>query len=296
MVNGVTQQPVDGLSLVSTFEDRSAPAPRRTQYFNVYGNRAIYHDGWMASAFRGRAPWDVRKPLTSSTLTDTWQLYDLDKDFSQSRDVAAEQPAKLAEMQALFWHEAGRNQVLPLIDNAQTAGLPQLLTQRQRVVLFAGSRGIPEMQSPAVMMRSHTVTANLELPRKSKGGVVVAYGGVAGGWALHVDDSRRPVYAYNYADIKTYRIVGDRPLSTDAARIEVSLDYDKPMSGGAATAVMKVNGREAGRIRIEKTVPYLFSIHETLDVGIDLGGSVTTGYAPESDFDGSIRDVVIEVR
>ncbi|MBU6379604.1 MAG: sulfatase-like hydrolase/transferase, partial [Gammaproteobacteria bacterium] len=296
VVNGVAQQPIDGLSLLPTFDDAKVPSPRRTQYFNVYGNRAIYHDGWMASAFRGRAPWDVRKPITSSTLQDRWELYDLGSDFSQSRDLAAEQPAKLAELQALFWHEAGRNQVLPLIDNAQTAGLPQLMSARKRYTLYAGSRGIPEMQGPPVMVRSHTLTANIDLPRKTKGGVIVAYGGVAGGWALHVDDRRRPVYSYNFADADIFRVVGDRPLPAGASTIELSLDYDKPMTGGPATAVLKVDGRETGRIRIARTVPFLFSIHETLDVGIDLGGPVTADYPAETPFDGAIRDVSIDIR
>ena len=296
MINGVAQQPIDGLSLLSTFADANAPSPRRTQYFNVYGNRSIYHDGWMASAFRGRAPWDVRKPITSSVLEDRWELYDLSKDFSQSRDLAKDQPAKLAELQALFWHEAGRNQVLPLIDNAQTAGLPVLLGGRKRVTLYAGSRGIPEMQSPPVIARSHTLTAQIDLPRKTRGGAVIAYGGIAGGWALHVDADRRPVYSYNFVDAQTFRLVGDKPLPVGPSKITVDLDYDKPMSGEPATAVMKVNGREAGRMRIERTVPFLFSIHETLDVGIDLGGPVTDGYPAETEFDGRISDVVIDLR
>jgi len=295
-VNGVTQQPIDGLSLLSTFDDAKAPSPRRTQYFNVYGNRAIYHDGWMASAFRGRVPWDVRTPISRSVLEDRWELYDLSNDFSQSRDLATEQPAKLAELQALFWHEAGRNQVLPLINNAQTAGLPVLLRGRKRVTLYAGSRGIPEMQSPSVVIRSYTLTARIGLPKKTRGGVVVAYGGVAGGWALHVDTQRRPVYSYNFVDAQTLPMVGDQPLPVGESKITLDLDYDKPMSGGPATAIMKVNGRETGRMRIERTVPFLFSIHETLDVGIDLGGPVTDGYASETEFDGQVRDVVIDVR
>ena len=296
MINGVAQQPIDGLSLLATFADAKAPSPRRTQYFNVYGNRSIYHDGWMASAFRGRAPWDVRKPITSSVLEDRWELYDLSKDFSQSRDLAKDQPAKLAELQALFWHEAGRNQVLPLIDNAQTAGLPVLLGGRKRVTLYAGSRGIPEMQSPPVIVRSHTLTAQIDLPRKTRGGAVIAYGGIAGGWALHVDADRRPVYSYNFVDAQTFRLVGDKPLPVGPSKITVDLDYDKPMSGEPATAVMKVDGREAGRMRVERTVPFLFSIHETLDVGIDLGGPVTDGYPAETEFDGRISDVVIDLR
>ena len=295
-VNGVAQQPLDGTSLLATFDDAKLPSPRRTQYFNVYGNRSIYHDGWLASAFRGRAPWDVRKPLTSSPLEDRWELYDLDKDFSQSKDLAKEKPAKLAEMQALFWHEAGRNQVLPLIDNAQTAGLPVILGGRKRVTLYGGSVGIPETQAPPVVVRSHDITADIDLPVKSSGGVVVAYGGVAGGWSVHVDAKRHPVYTYNYVDREYFRIVGTKSLPAGRSKIAVKVDYDKPMSGGPATAVMTVDGREAGRVRIERTVPFLFSVHETIDLGTDLGGAVTPAYAPGSEFDGEVREVSIEIR
>lgn len=295
-VDGVAQQPIDGLSLLPTFDDARSPAPRRTQYFNVYGNRAIYHDGWMASAFRGRAPWNVRQPVTTSTLEDRWELYHLDEDFSQSRDLASREPAKLAELQALFWHEAGRNQVLPLIDNAQTAGLPLLHGGRARHVLYAGSRGIPEMQAPPVVLRPHTLTATVDLDRADKGGVVVAYGGIAGGWAIHVDAQRRPVYVYNYADAEFFRLVGDRPLPAGTSKIEVAVDYDKPMTGGPATAVMKVDGRVAGRLRMPRTMPFLFSIHETFDVGIDLGGRVAPDYPAETEFSGRVREVVVDIR
>ena len=295
-VNGVAQQPIDGLSLVPTFDDAKAPAPRRTQYFNVYGNRAIYHDGWMASVYRGRTPWNVRNPITKSPLEDRWELYHLDEDFSQSRDLAADNPAKVAELQALFWSEAGRNQVLPLIDNTQTAGLPMLHGGRARHVFYQGSRGIPEVQAPPTVMRSHTITAKLDLGSQQRGGVVAAFGGVAGGWALHVDERRRPVYTYNYADAEFFRLVGDRPLPSGTSTIELALDYEKPMSGGPATATMKVDGRSAGRMRIAHTVPYLFSIHETMDIGTDLGGPVTPDYPASIDFDGRIREVVIEMR
>ncbi|MBM4224515.1 MAG: hypothetical protein FJ167_06930 [Gammaproteobacteria bacterium] len=134
------------------------------------------------------------------------------------------------------------------------------------------------------------------MPRKSRGGTVVAYGGIAGGWALHVDTNRRPVYSYNFVNAQTFRMVGDQPLPVGKSKITLDLDYDKPMSGGPATAIMKVNGRETGRMRIERTVPFLFSIHETLDVGIDLGGPVTDGYTAETEFDGQVRDVVIDMR
>ncbi|MFZ8885437.1 MAG: arylsulfatase [Steroidobacteraceae bacterium] len=296
VVNGVAQQPLDGLSLLPTFADAAAPSPRRTQYYNVYGNRAIYHDGWLASAFRGRAPWEVRKPVGTSTLEDRWELFHLASDFTQSRDVAADHPGKLAELQALFWHEAGRNQVLPLVDNAQTAGLPHLMKDKDRYVLHAGARGIPEMQGPPVMFRSHTLTASVDLPPGARGGVVAAYGGVAGGWILGIDADRRPFYAYNFVGKQPFTALGDQALPAGRSEIEVKVDYARPMSGGPAEASLLVNGHPAARVAIERTAPFLFSIHETLDVGIDLGSPVLADYPPDLPFDGQVGELVIEIR
>lgn len=296
VVNGVAQQPVDGVSLLPSFADAKAPSARRTQYFNVYGNRSIYHDGWMASAFRGRAPWMVRQPITRPTFEDRWELYNLEQDFSQSQDLAKENPAKLQELQSLFWVEAGRNQVLPLIDNVQGEGLPHLSQGRKQFQYFAGSRGIPEMQAPPVMFRSHTITANVNLPRGAGGGVVAAYGGVAGGWVLHVDRNRRARYSYKFSNNLIYTLVSKSPLPAGDATIAVNFDYSKPMTGQPATAVMMINGKDAGRVKIEKTMPFLFSIHETFDIGIDTGGPVIHDYQPDVVFDGTIGSVNIEIR
>ncbi|MBU6210999.1 MAG: arylsulfatase [Gammaproteobacteria bacterium] len=296
VVNGVTQQPIDGLSLLATFDDPKAPSPRKTQYFNVYGNRAIYHDGWMASAFRGRAPWDVRKPITRSIFEDQWELYDLTRDFSQADNIAADNPAKLEELKSLFWHEAGRNQVLPLIDNQQSGGLPHLLMGQRRYVLFDGAVGIPETQSPPVMFSSHTITAKVNVGRADRGGNILSYGGVGGGWQISVGASRVPVYRYRFADNTPIELRGKLPLSAGENTIEVVFDYDKPMSGGPATVAMRVNGKDAGRLRLTQTIPYLFSIHETLDVGTDLGGLIATDSRAFDDFDGRIRQIVIDIR
>ena len=116
------------------------------------------------------------------------------------------------------------------------------------------------------------------------------------GWSLHVDAKRHPVYTYNYVDREYFRIVGSKSLPTGRSKIVVKVDYDKPMSGGPATATMMVDGRDAGRVRIERTVPFLFSVHETIDLGTDLGGAVTPAYAPGSEFDGEVREVSIEIR
>jgi len=294
-VNGVTQQPIDGASLMPTFDDPRAPSPRRTQYFNVYGNRAIYHDGWMASAFRGRAPWNVRTPISGSILEDRWELYHLDQDFSQARDVAQDNPQKLAELQALFWHEAGRNQVLPLIDNAQTDGLPHLSSGRRQYVYYAGSRGIPEMQGPPVMFHSHTLTARVRLAASQRGGVIAAYGGVAGGWALFIDQRRQPVYVYKYSETEVYRVVGRRLSARDSV-IQVEFDYGKPMTGGPATAKLLVDDRNSTTLKIPRTMPFLFSIHENFDVGTDTGGAVVADYAKNSVFDGDLQSVTIDIR
>lgn len=293
-INGVEQQPIDGRSLLGTFDDPNAESPRKTQYFNVYGNRAIYHDGWLAAAFRGRAPWDVRKSTSRTVFEDRWELYDLTQDFSQSTDVAETNPAKTEELKALFWHEAGRNQVLPLIDNAQTAGLPHLLAGRQRYVLFDGAVGIPETQSPPVMFRSHTIRAKVDIDVDTTG-PIISYGGVAGGWQISIGANQRPIYRYRFSDDEPLALRG-AALSKGTHDIEVTFDYDKPLSGEGATVFLRVNGREAGRLRIPRTIPYLFSIHETMDVGTDLGGLVTDSQNESARFSGRIHQVIIDIR
>lgn len=274
VVNGVAQQPLNGKSLLANVLEGKPAVKQRTQYFQVYGNRAIYHNGWMASAFRGRAPWNIRKPLASSPLEDRWELYHLDEDFSQAKDLAASQPLKLQELRDLFNVEAGANQVYPLLDNNNPELLPRVTGGRANLTFYGDTGYLPESQAPLLGYLSHTLKAVVDLPAGSRGGVVAAMGGVGGGWALLVDERRRPVYVYNFFGRRTTRLVGTRPLPTGRSTLEVAVAYAQPGTGGAADLRLAVAGGPSVSTTLTQTVPYLFSIHETFDVGFDSGSTV----------------------
>jgi arylsulfatase len=292
-VNGVAQQPIDGVSLAYTFDDAHAAGRHHTQYFQVYGNRAIYHDGWMASAFRGRAPWNVREPIARSMLDDRWELYNLDEDYSQAHDLAAKNPAKLRELQALFWAEAGRNKVLPILDNGNPELMPTLFGRASSATFYPALRGIPESQAPAFAYRSHSIEAHIAMPAGGASGVLAAEGGSTGGWSLWIDGSRRPVYTYNDG-ISQVSLTGRSALSSGKHRVRLTLEYAKPGTGGAANAKLEVDGANAGELRLTHTVRWLFGIAENFDVGID-GGSPVGPYPSGSAYSGPIDKVVVNL-
>ena len=274
VVNGVAQQPITGKSLLANALEGKPAVAHRTQYFQVYGNRAIYHDGWMASAFRGRAPWNIRKPVDHTPLEDHWELYHLDEDFSQAKDLAASQPLKLQELRDLFNVEAGANQVYPLLDNNTPELLPRLTGGKADLTFYGGTGYLPESQAPLLGYLSHSLKAVVDLPAGSRGGVVAAMGGVGGGWALLVDERRRPVYVYNFFGRRTTRLLATQPLPVGRSTLQVAVDYTKPGTGGAANVQLGVAGGATVTATVPQTAPYLFSIHETFDVGFDSGSSV----------------------
>jgi arylsulfatase len=275
IVNGVAQQPITGKSLLPNVLEGKASVAHRTQYFQVFGNRSIYHDGWMASAFRGRAPWDIRKPIATAPLEDRWELYHLDEDFSQAHDLAASQPQKLQELRDLFNVEAGANQVYPLLDNNNPELLPRLTGGKANLTFYGDTGYLPETQAPLLGYLSHSLKAAIDLPAGSRGGVVAAMGGVGGGWALLVDERRRPVYVYNFFGRSTSRVLVNQALPVGRSTLNVAVDYAKPGSGGAAKVQLTVEGGRTANGTVPQTVPYLFSIHETFDVGFDSGSTVT---------------------
>ena len=303
IINGVAQQPITGKSLLANVLEAKPAVAHRTQYFQVYGNRSIYHDGWMASAFRGRAPWNIRKPLATSPLDDRWELYHLDEDFSQAHDLAASQPQKLQELRDLFNVEAGANQVYPLLDNNVPELLPRLSSGRKDFTFYGGTGNLPESQAPLLGYRSHTLRAEVDLPAGSHGGVVAAMGGVGGGWALLVDAQRHPVYVYNYFGRQTTRVVFPRALPAGRSTLEVNFDYTKPGTGAPAQVKLAANGAAPVASELAQTVPFLYSIHETFDVGFDSGSAVgdyrnlgQPPYAGEARFAGEVVRLDVALR
>jgi arylsulfatase A-like enzyme len=292
-VDGVEQLPMDGKSLVYSFDDASAESRHRTQYFEVFGHRAIYHEGWMASAFRGRAPWNVMTPIRHGFDEDQWELYDLTTDFSQGRDLAASHPERLRKLKKRFEKEAKKNSVWPLVSAPPGEGLPRLNEDRRDFVFYEGAIGIGEDTAPLIASRSYVVTADIEVLKGGVEGVIATEGGVVAGWALYVNAEGKPAYVYNLFDMMETTIVADRTLPVGRSTLRFTFDYDGGGPGRGGMARLFLGDDEIGNARIPRTTP-MFSIDETFDVGTDTG-SPAGAYPPNYDFTGRIRSVKFEL-
>ena len=298
-VNGTPQVPMNGVSMVYTFEDADAPDRHTTQYFEIFGNRAIYHDGWFARTIH-KAPWEAhpRRALAD----DIWELFDTRNDFSLVNDLSAEEPEKLAEMQTLFMEEARRNHVLPIDDrsiervNPALAGRPDLMAGRTSLTLAEGMTGMTENVFLNVKNRSKTITASVEVPEDGANGAILVQGGRFGGWALYLQDGV-PGYDYNFLGLERFSIVAGEKLEPGEHSIRFEFAYDGGGMGKGGTGTLFVDDREVATGRIERTQPMVFSADETADVGIDLATPVveTIGSEGRSRFTGSIPKVTIEV-
>jgi arylsulfatase A-like enzyme len=300
-VNGTPQTPIEGTSLLYTFDDAKAGERHTTQYFEMFGNRAIYHDGWLARTLH-RAPWQTgkQKPLES----DTWDLYNVREDFSLSRNLAAEQPALLSNLQALFMEEAQKYHVLPIDDrtvervNPAIAGRPDLMGDRMSLTLYDGMNGMLENTFINVKNRSKTITAEIEIPSGGANGVILAQGGRFGGWSLYMKDGK-PAYTYNFLGLERYTVAATNPIPAGSATVKLDFIYDGGGLGKGGMATLSVNGEAVAEGRIEKTQPLIFSADETADVGLDNQTPVAEGIGigrDETRFTGKIRKVTVEVK
>jgi arylsulfatase len=301
VVNGTPQIPMEGTSLVYSFEDPKAKERRTTQYFEIAGNRAIYHDGWYARTIH-RAPWE---PKARRTLEDNsaWALYDTRSDFSLANDLAAKNPQKLAELQAVFLQQAEMYHVLPMDDrvferlDAAAVGRPDLMGGRTSMTLAEGMTGMMEGVFVNVKNRSKTITAELDVPQGGANGTILAQGGRFGGWSLYVKDGV-PAYDYNFLGLKQTSIVAGKPLAPGKATLKFDFAYDGGGPGKGGLGTLYVNGEKVAEGRIEHTQAGMFSADETADVGIDLGTPVVEAIGAEhaSKFSGHIPKVTVEVR
>ncbi len=299
-VNGIKQKPIEGVSMAYTFDKANANAPSKhdTQYFEMVGNRAIYHDGWIASTTPPAAPW----LLATGKLTDVndynWELYHITEDYSQNNDLAAKMPDKLKEMQALFLTEAAKYQVLPL-DNT---GFSRLLTPRpsavagRTVFTYTGENSnIPVGNAPSILDKDYTITADVTVPQGGAEGMIVTLGGRFGGYGLYLLKGK-PVFDYNMLDLTHYRWEGGvlgHGLTADALEpgkhtIVFDFKYDGPGPGKGGTGVFTVDGKEIARKKIPHTIPLLMSIDETFDVGSDTRTAVNDDYKLPFRFTGTI--------
>jgi arylsulfatase len=300
-VNGIRQIPMAGTGLGYTFGAAKAKERHTTQYFEIAGNRAIYHDGWFARTIH-RAPWEA-KPRRSLQDDSGWELYDVRSDFSLAENVAAKHPKKLAELKAVFLKEAGRHGALPMDDRVferldpTIAGRPDLMGGRTSLTLAEGMTGMLEGVFVNVKNRSKTITAEIEVPEGGGNGTLIAQGGRFGGWSLYVKDGV-PAYDYNFLGLQRTSIAGTAKLLPGKATLQFVFDYDGGGSGKGGKGMLLVNGQKVAEGRIEHTQAGLFSADETADVGIDLGTPVVEAIGAEakSRFTGRIPKLTVEVR
>jgi arylsulfatase A-like enzyme len=298
VVDGVEQRPIEGVSMRYAFDEAGAADRRVTQYFEMFCNRGIYHEGW-AAVTRHSIPW-LMAPSLPALDEDVWELYDTNSDWSQARDLAAEQPAKLEELQELFMEEARKYGVLPLDDrrverfNADLAGRPTLITGNSQI-LFSGMGRLTENVLLNVKNKSHAVTAEIIVPEGGAEGVIFAQGGEFGGWSLYLADGV-PRYCYNLFGLQRSKIEGDSPISSGEHQVRMEFAYDGGGLAKGGTVTLYVDGSKVADGRVEATTPMMFSGDETADVGRDTASPVSDDYAgATSVFSGTVSWVQIDL-
>jgi arylsulfatase len=293
------QDPIDGVSMAYTFADAKTPTRKRTQYFENAGSRGIYHDGWFAGTFGPMVPWDTAgsapKLKDWDANTDVWELYDLRIDFTQADDLAAKEPKRLEELQALFLQEAKANEVLPIGASLWTRFHPEdrVKTPYSSWTFDTTTTRMPEFTAPGLGRESNHVTVDVELGQNASG-VLYALGGASGGLALYMDKGEL-VYEYNMMIIERYGARSKEKLAPGKHQIEVATTIEKP--GAPAEVVLAVDGNEVGRTTVARTVPAAFTASETFDVGVDLGSPVSLAYFDRAPFrfDGKISNVAVRL-
>jgi arylsulfatase A-like enzyme len=296
VVDGVEQHPIEGVSMAYSFDDADAAERRVTQYFEMFCNRGIYHEGW-AAVTRHSTPW-VMVPLPPLE-DDVWELYGPD-DWSQAHDLAAEMPDKLAELKQLWLDEAKKYNVLPLDDrrierfNADLVGRPVLVRGNSQL-LFGGMGRLTENTVLNIKNKSHAVTAEIIVPEGGADGVMIAQGGAFAGWSLYAKEGK-PTYCYNLLGLQRFKIEGDSAIPVGEHQVRMEFAYDGGGLGKGAGVTLFVDGGRVGEGRVEASIPMIFSADETLDVGRDTASPVSDDYdGEESVFNGTVNWVQIDL-
>jgi arylsulfatase len=297
VVNGIEQDPIEGTSLYYTFDNAEAEEKHNVQYFEMFGNRGIYQDGWLARTIH-RAPWLQNPPQTLQE--DVWDLYNTKEDFSLSNNLAAEQPEKLKEMQDLFMKEAEKYHVLPIDDrllvrmDANRVGRPVLLGDRKNITYVEGMRGMGVDIFIDLKNTAYTITADVEIDNNGQG-VIICQGGRFGGISLYVKNGK-PGFTYNFLGLESTDIVSSKALPAGKYSIVYTFNYDPDGGlGKGGEGIISVNGEKVAAGTLSRTQPGVFSVDDLADVGMDEGTQVTNYGGPHK-FNGKIHKVVIEKR
>ena len=277
-VNGIKQMPIHGTSMTYSFESASSPSTHKTQYFEILGNRAMYHEGWIASCFHGRLPWIRLQGFEFDGPQEVWELYNVAEDFSQAVDLAKSEPKKLKELQELFERHAKEFGIYPLRDPGSPRNgdfaVPHSLDGFNKIKYTSAHTRMPESSVINLKNCSYRINAEIKITNKSDSGVIACQGGNMAGWSLYLDEHTKPVFHYNLFGHEHFSFKSDTPLKSGHQSIEVLFAYDGGFGAGG-TVSLSVNGSEVSRGQITKTVPLVFSMSgETFDVGVDTGSPV----------------------
>jgi arylsulfatase A-like enzyme len=298
-VNGIQQHPIEGVSMAYAFNDAKAPERHETQYFEMFGNRGIYHNGWTAVT-RHKTPWLLIGEKTPAFDDDVWELYDTTKDWSQSNNLAKQMPEKLHELQRLWLIEATRYNVLPLDDNlgarinSDTAGRPQLIKGKSQI-LFGSMGRLSENSVLNLKNKSHSVTAAIVVPTTGAEGVIVAQGGNIGGWSLYAKGGKLK-YCYNLLGIQQFYAESSGPLTPGDHQVRMEFAYAGGGLGKGGTASLYVDGKKVGEGKVGGTAAMIFSADDGCDVGVDTGSPVSPDYGSRgNEFSGRIKGVQLAI-
>jgi arylsulfatase A-like enzyme len=299
-VDGIKQAPIEGVSMAYTFDSASAGAPskRQTQYFEMLGNRALYHDGWIAATPPPQPPWLLGTAPTPPLNEYKWELYNIADDYSQNNDLSAQNPDRLKELQALFMEEAKKYQVLPL-DNSWLARVaiprPSAVAGRTEFTYSGELSGVPYSSAPDLIGRSFKITADVQIPPKGAEGMLNTLGGRFGGYGLYLLKGK-PVFTYNLLALQRFRWEGTQELTPGKHSVVFDFKYDGPGQAKGGTGVLSVDGKEVARKTISHTIPAVTSIDESFDVGVDTRTSVDDkDYQPPFRFTGKLSKLMIEL-
>jgi arylsulfatase A-like enzyme/uncharacterized membrane protein len=305
VVDGIAQEPMDGTSFAYTLDDPNAAEQHTVQYFEMYGSRAIYKDGWWACAKLDKRPWDFATqtlqqfgPGKYDPGRDRWELYYLPDDFSQARDLAAEKPAKLAELKELFWQEAERNRVLPLLAGfAVFFGMLPPMPTRTRFEFAGDVQNIQTTTIPHIYGRSYAIEAEVNVPDGGAEGVLCAFADFIGGFSLWVDEKGLLNHTYQFLGVDTYRQTSTEPIPTGDVTLKMLFEADEPKLGAGGKVTLWADDRQIGEGRLDKTISLIFTTYAGMDMGRDNGGVVDLAYedrAPYA-FTGTVKKVVFDL-
>jgi arylsulfatase len=305
-VDGIEQEPMHGTSFLHTFGDAGAEERHTVQYFETWGNRAIYKDGWWACAKLDRIPWDVTPPTmarfapgTYDPEQDTWELYYLPDDFTQAKDLAKDNPAKLAELRELFWEEAGKYHVLPLLGGLSVFfGILPPMPTSTKTTFYGDVENIASGMIPRIYGHSYAIEAELTIPGGGAEGVIAAEADEMGGFSLWVDSDGLLHHSYSTMGVDQYKQVATQPLPAGDVTVRMQFDADAPKPGTGGNVTLWANGTKIGEGRMDRTVALRFSFYAGMDIGRDNGNTVDKAYRDKAPypFTGTVKKVVFDLK